>query len=186
MICKSIKPERADSLCLQPGSNNKCARRCGVGMVFKKQVYRGSYRRVSIVSSGNDYFCALTMFGKVLDPVGETGKHDSFFYRAQSLEETRQLLEVQDDSGSHVANGPNCAVTIIWGVFLLEALTLWGRRSGSWAPWSYFHKSPVSWCPLLSALNKRMRRTHVCLWPIHVDVWQKPLQYCKVIILRSK
>ena len=25
--------------------------------------------------------------------------------------------------------------------------------------------------------------THVCLWPIHVDVWQKPSQYCKVIIL---
>ena len=69
---------------------------------------------MSIISSGNDYFCALTMFGKVLDPVGEAGKHDSFFYRAQNLEEEkRQLLEVQDDSGSHVANGPNCAVTII-------------------------------------------------------------------------
>ena len=29
----------------------------------------------------------------------------------------------------------------------------------------------------------RMRGTHVYLWPIHFDVWQKPLQYCKVIIL---
>ena len=26
------------------------------------------------------------------------------------------------------------------------------------------------------------RVTHVYLWPIHVDVWQKPSQYCKVII----
>ena len=25
--------------------------------------------------------------------------------------------------------------------------------------------------------------TYVYLWPIHVDVWQKPTQYCKVIIL---
>ena len=26
--------------------------------------------------------------------------------------------------------------------------------------------------------------THVSLWSIHVDVWQKPSQYCKVIILQ--
>ena len=25
---------------------------------------------------------------------------------------------------------------------------------------------------------------HVCLWLIHVNVWQKPLQYCKVISLQ--
>ena len=24
--------------------------------------------------------------------------------------------------------------------------------------------------------------THVCLWMIHVDLWQNPSQYCKVII----
>ena len=114
MICKSIKPERADSLCLQPRSNNKHALCRGVGMVLKKQVYRGSYRRVSIVNSVNDYFCALTMLGKVLNPVGETGKQDSFLYRAQSLnEEKRHLVEVQDDSGSHVTKGPNSAVTVI-------------------------------------------------------------------------
>ena len=27
---------------------------------------------------------------------------------------------------------------------------------------------------------------HVCPWLIHVDLWQKPLQYCKVISLRLK
>ena len=26
--------------------------------------------------------------------------------------------------------------------------------------------------------------THVCPWPIHVDVWQRLSQYCKVIILQ--
>ena len=26
--------------------------------------------------------------------------------------------------------------------------------------------------------------THEYLWSIHVDVWQKPSQYCKVIILK--
>ena len=30
----------------------------------------------------------------------------------------------------------------------------------------------------------RMGATHVYLWPVHVDVWQKPSQYCKVIILQ--
>ena len=28
--------------------------------------------------------------------------------------------------------------------------------------------------------------THVCLWLIHVDVWQPPSAYCKVIILHLK
>ena len=28
--------------------------------------------------------------------------------------------------------------------------------------------------------------THVYLWLIHVDVWQKPSQYCKAIILQLK
>ena len=28
--------------------------------------------------------------------------------------------------------------------------------------------------------------THVCLWLIHVDVWQKPSLYCKVITLQLK
>ena len=28
--------------------------------------------------------------------------------------------------------------------------------------------------------------THVHPWLIHVDVWQKPLQYCKVISLQVK
>ena len=28
--------------------------------------------------------------------------------------------------------------------------------------------------------------THVRLWLIHVDVWQKPLQYCKVIRCQLK
>ena len=32
----------------------------------------------------------------------------------------------------------------------------------------------------------RLGRTHVYLWPIHVDVWQKPSQYCKVVILQLK
>ena len=32
----------------------------------------------------------------------------------------------------------------------------------------------------------RMGGTHKSLWPIHVDVWQKPTQYCKVIILQLK
>ena len=32
----------------------------------------------------------------------------------------------------------------------------------------------------------RMEETHVYLWLILVDIWQKPSQYCKVIILQLK
>ena len=28
--------------------------------------------------------------------------------------------------------------------------------------------------------------THVHLWLIHIDVWQKPSQYCKVIFVASR
>ena len=29
-------------------------------------------------------------------------------------------------------------------------------------------------------------RGHIWLWPVHVDIWQKPSEYCKVIILQLK
>ena len=34
--------------------------------------------------------------------------------------------------------------------------------------------------------GSRGRGTYVYLWLIHVDVWQKPAQYCKAIILQYK
>ena len=37
-------------------------------------------------------------------------------------------------------------------------------------------------------VGRRFRKegTYAYLWPIHVDVWQKPTQYCKTIILQLK
>ena len=32
----------------------------------------------------------------------------------------------------------------------------------------------------------RREGTHLCLWLIHVDVWQRPSKYYKVIILQLK
>ena len=32
----------------------------------------------------------------------------------------------------------------------------------------------------------QQKGTYVYLWLIHIDVWQKPMQYCKVIILQVK
>ena len=32
----------------------------------------------------------------------------------------------------------------------------------------------------------RREGIHVCLWLIHVDVWQRPTQYCKALILQLK
>ena len=35
--------------------------------------------------------------------------------------------------------------------------------------------------------SRRQREaSYVCLWPIHVDVWQKPTQQCKAIIFQLK
>ena len=37
-------------------------------------------------------------------------------------------------------------------------------------------------------VGERLQRegTYVCLWLIHVDVWQEPTQFCKAIILQLK
>ena len=35
-------------------------------------------------------------------------------------------------------------------------------------------------------MGGREDQPHVYLWLIHVDVWQKPAQYCKAIILQFK
>ena len=32
----------------------------------------------------------------------------------------------------------------------------------------------------------KREETYVYLWLIHVDIWQKPAQYCKAIILQLK
>ena len=32
----------------------------------------------------------------------------------------------------------------------------------------------------------KREETCVCLWLIHADVWQKPTQYCKAIVLQLK
>ena len=34
--------------------------------------------------------------------------------------------------------------------------------------------------------GSRGRLIHILLWLIHVDVWQKPTEYCKAIILQLK
>ena len=54
------------------------------------------------------------------------------------------------------------------------------------------HSKPVLWVNLEGWGGEedggrfRMRGTHVHPWLIHVYVWQKPPQYCKVIILQLK
>ena len=48
-----------------------------------------------------------------------------------------------------------------------------------------WHVVSQSWCHVLSQRFKR-EGTYVYLWLIHDDVWQKPTQYCKAIILQLK
>ena len=35
-------------------------------------------------------------------------------------------------------------------------------------------------------VKKKKKKIHLYLWLIHVDVWQRPIQYCKVIICQEK
>ena len=44
------------------------------------------------------------------------------------------------------------------------------------------------WHGVVGVVEGRFKReeTYVHLWLIHVDIWQKPTQYCKAIIFQSK
>ena len=46
--------------------------------------------------------------------------------------------------------------------------------------------NPQGWVGSKVEGGFRMGRAHVHLWLTHVNVWQKPSQYCKVIILQLK
>ena len=41
----------------------------------------------------------------------------------------------------------------------------------------------AGWDGMLGGRKLHRLGTYVCLWLIHVDVWQKQTQYCKAIIL---
>ena len=42
------------------------------------------------------------------------------------------------------------------------------------------------WDAVRDGRDVQERRAYVYLWLIHVDVWQKPTQYCKAIVLQLK
>ena len=46
--------------------------------------------------------------------------------------------------------------------------------------------NPEGWGREGGESGSRMGQAHVYLWLIHVDVWQKPPQFCKAIILQLK
>ena len=46
--------------------------------------------------------------------------------------------------------------------------------------------NPEGWGGEGGGRGFRMGGTHVILWQIHVDVWQKPSQFSKVIILQLR
>ena len=39
---------------------------------------------------------------------------------------------------------------------------------------------------VISQDHQKLEGTYVYLWLIHADVWQKPTQYCKAVILQLK
>ena len=44
----------------------------------------------------------------------------------------------------------------------------------------------ANWCSVITWRSGMGREAGGRLWLIHVDVWQKPTQYCKAIILQLK
>ena len=44
------------------------------------------------------------------------------------------------------------------------------------------------WDGVVGVVEQRFKweNTYVHLWLIHVDIWQKPTQYCKAIIIQLK
>ena len=42
------------------------------------------------------------------------------------------------------------------------------------------------WDGMGSGRSLKREGTYIYLWLIHVDIWQKPTQYCKTIILQLK
>ena len=54
----------------------------------------------------------------------------------------------------------------------------------TWNPKLVFCDSLKAWGGEGGERVFRREGTHVYLWLIHVDVWQKLSQYCKVIILQ--
>ena len=46
--------------------------------------------------------------------------------------------------------------------------------------------SPEGWDGEASGRGVQDEGTHVHPWLIHVDIWQKPTQYCKAIIIQLK
>jgi len=42
------------------------------------------------------------------------------------------------------------------------------------------------WDGVVGGREGRKEGTYAYLWLIHVDIWQKPIQYCKAIILQLK
>ena len=47
-------------------------------------------------------------------------------------------------------------------------------------------KNLEGWDQVEMGGNFKREGTYVYLWLIHVDIWQKPTQYCKAIILQLK
>ena len=46
--------------------------------------------------------------------------------------------------------------------------------------------SPEGWDGVGSEREVPEGESYACLWLTHVDVWQKPTQHCKAIILQLK
>ena len=46
--------------------------------------------------------------------------------------------------------------------------------------------NPKGWDGVRNGKEIQREGTYVYLWLIHVDVWKKPTQYCKAIILQLK
>ena len=113
---------------------------------------------------------------RLLDSVGEG---EGGVIRENSIETYTLPSVKQTASGNLTYDAGNPKLV------LSDSLEGWGRKGGGM-------RGTQSWCSLTTwkdgvgrevGAGLRREGTQVCLWPFHVDVWQKPSQYCKVVVL---
>ena len=80
----------------------------------------------------------------------------------------------------HEVMGPDAMIFVFWMLICKQQLVgmcSWGRELVT------TYRGEIWW-----DVGGRIQRegTYVYLWLIHVDVWQKPTEYCKAIILQLK
>ena len=103
------------------------------------------------------------------------GQEQRFRHREQTYEHSRGWRLGQTENSTEIYPLPNIKQ-------IANEKLLYNRGGSTW--WSVTtQRGGMGW-----EVGRTFKRegTFVCLWLIYVDIWQKPTQHCKAIILQLK